>query len=69
MRRVTATEFREWCDDHSVNDEPFPVPDIEMLKEMEEEGMIFEIGEIEGYEYPHINSNHWIGRNGSTITT
>jgi hypothetical protein len=67
MRRVSAEEFREWCDDHSVNGQPFPAPDLIMLKEMEDEGMIFEIGDIEGYEYPHINSNHWMKRDGDWV--
>ena len=59
MRRVSAEEFLQWFDEH----EPFPKPDEDMIREMEKEGMLFEIHEHEnGWEYPQINSVNW-GKN------
>jgi hypothetical protein len=72
MRRVSAEEFYQWCEDHPVKGEPFPNPGIDILVDMEDEGILFEIDEIEGNEYPRINANHWKPKDihsGSEITS
>ena len=66
MRRVSAKELEQWSKDHSVEGNPFPIPSRNVLKEMEKEGMIFEIRKTKkGSEYPYINSDKWIYRDNN----
>jgi hypothetical protein len=67
MKKVSVEEFIQWFDEH----EPWPKPDEQMLREMAEEGITFEIHETtfedtgNTYEYPQINSVNW-GKNVSS---
>ena len=58
LRQVTAKELIEWAATHYSR--PFPIPDEDILYDMEAEGITFEIHTAEnGGEYPHINAKNW----------